>query len=376
MLKVGTVGTVVPPVEGLIRTAQSAERRYDSMWWPDHLMGWLPQSIWTTDITPLAHVMDNPHVFLDAIAAMAAVAVHTQTLTLGTSVTEPIRRHPAMLAQEFLTLDHLSHGRVILGLGAGELENVEPYGLDYRRPVGRFEEALRIIRLLWSTNEPVDFDGEFWTLRDAVCGIGPFVREDGTATPPPIWSGAHGPRMLDIVGRLCDGWLPTYDGSADRWSQRLDAIHASATKASRDPATITPGMFAMVIPAEDDAELERLLEDRIVKAWMLLVPSEVYEAAGHEHPLGSPWYGLTDYVPSRLGRDEALKAIDAVPTDICRTYILCGTPSTIAAELRDFEVRGLQHVVFQNVGFMADPMKTREQFQLQAEIVEELRRLA
>ena len=69
------------------------------------------------------------------------------------------------LAQSFVTLDHLSKGHAILGIGNGESENVEPYGLPWDKPVARIEEALTIIRLLWeNVGRPVDYDGQFWKL--------------------------------------------------------------------------------------------------------------------------------------------------------------------------------------------------------------------
>ena len=84
-------------------------------------------------------------------------------------MTEPFRRHPATLAQAFVTLDHLSKGRAILGVGSGERENTEPYGMPFVNRVSRLEEALTIVRLLWgSGGEPVVFDGKVWTLRDAL----------------------------------------------------------------------------------------------------------------------------------------------------------------------------------------------------------------
>jgi phthiodiolone/phenolphthiodiolone dimycocerosates ketoreductase len=372
-MQVGTNGTIVPPVEGIIRAAQRAdEGPYDSIWWPDHLMAWHPQSIW--DLTELSAFMPNPHIYVDTISALAAAAVHTERVLLGSSVTEPFRRHPAMLAQQFLTLDHFSRGRVIFGLGAGERENIEPYGLDFRRPVARFEEALTIIRLLWEHDDPVDFDGDFWQLRDAVVGMGPFRRaEGGTRRYPPIWSGAHGPRMLSIVGRLCDGWLPMYLGGLELWSEGLATIQDTAQAAGRDPATITPALYANVVVDDHPTEVERILDHPIIKAWQLLTPSWAYEKLGYRHPFGDDWNGFRDYVPARVGREEALKALEAVPLDVSRAYLLCGTPDEIVDELRAFERAGLRHVVLWNVTYMADVSKLRPSYHLLAEIARELK---
>ena len=373
MLQLGTNGNIVPPVEGLIRGAQRAdEGPFDALWWPDHLMGWHPQSVW--DLTPLSAFVPNPHIYVDTVAAMAAAAVHTEKVLLGSSVTEPIRRHPAMIAQQFLTLDHFSNGRIILGLGAGERENIEPYGLDYSRPVSRFEEALTIIRLLWENDEPIDFAGEFWELKDAVVGMAPFgTNPDGSRRYPPIWAAAHGPRTLDIVARLGDGWLPAYLGSVDEWMAGWQTIEKSAVKAARDPSQITGAVYAYVVTDENASEVDRICDHPILRAFQLPLPAWAFEKVGYSHPLGDNWNGFRDYVPARYGRDEALQAIDGVPLEVSRTYMLTGTPDEIVAEVRAFESAGLSHAVLWNVTYLADVTKLRGSYHLISEIARELK---
>jgi phthiodiolone/phenolphthiodiolone dimycocerosates ketoreductase len=368
-LEVGAPGTVAPPVEALLKNARrNEEKGYDAIWWPDHLMGWFPDSMWTPDVSPLAAVMPNPHVYLDAVAAMAAVAVHTERIRLGTSVTEPVRRHPAVLAQEWLSLDHLSKGRVILGIGAGEAENVTPYGMDYSRPVARFEEALTIIRLLWESDGPVDFDGDRWTLRDAVLGLGPY--EAGRY--PPIWTGARGPRMLDITGRLADGWLPWWM-PLEEFTESLARIRKSAEAAGRDPHAITPAMWCYVVAAEDHEEAHRLLNHRLPKSQLLIAPSEVYEERGYKHPLGQDFDGIRDYIPTRYGREEILSAIDAIPEEIAHDRTLHGTPDELVSIAREYEATGLRHIVLWNMSFFADISLVRESFELMDQIAATLK---
>lgn len=361
-----------PPAEALRRSAQRAEERgYDSVWWGDHLMGWHAQAVW--EQSEIAQRVPNPHCLFDTMTSMASVAVQTERVTLGTAVTDTVRRHPAVLAHEFLTLDHLSQGRVILGVGAGEAENIEPYGLDYARPVARFEEALKIVRLLWEHDEPVDFDGEFWTLRDAVLGLPPYGEPGAPRRYPPIWSGAHGPRMLGITGRLCDGWIPTYRGSVDDWAASLATIRASAQQAGRDPQALVPGLAPVLVVDEDPDVVEQLLSAPLLRAWQLILPSSSFEALGHRHPLGDDFYGLRDYVPTRLSDSEAVRAADAVSPDVVRAHTLCGTPDEILDELSAYMDAGLRHVVLWNLTPMADVSKVRSSFGLVDEIAAELR---
>ncbi|HEX2213799.1 MAG TPA: LLM class flavin-dependent oxidoreductase, partial [Mycobacterium sp.] len=141
--------------------------RYHSIWLPDHMVSFWPDSIWTPEFTDLAKVSPSPHRHLDGMAVAAAAAVLTTNVPLATSVVDTVRRHPSLLAQSALTIDHLAKGRFILGLGSGETENTVPYGFDFSKPVSRFEEALEVIRLLWESAGPVDFEGRFYRLRHA-----------------------------------------------------------------------------------------------------------------------------------------------------------------------------------------------------------------
>ena len=123
--------------------------RYHSVWLPDHMVSFWPDSIWSPEFTDLATVSPSPHRHVDGLAVASAAAVLTKHVTLATSVVDTVRRHPSLLAQTALTIDHLSGGRFVLGLCSGETENTVPYGFDFSRPVSRFEESLKVIRLLW-----------------------------------------------------------------------------------------------------------------------------------------------------------------------------------------------------------------------------------
>ena len=200
--------------------------RYHSVWLPDHMVSFWPDSIWTPEFTDLATVSPSPHRHLDALAVAAAVAVLTKNVPIATSVVDTVRRHPSMLAQTALTIDHLARGRFILGLGSGETENTVPYGFDFSKPVSRFEESLKVIKLLWESDGPVDFEGQFYKLHHARMDTEPF---EGRF--PKIWMAASGPRMLDIAGRYADGWWPAGAYSPEEYAAEISKIFASPPNA-------------------------------------------------------------------------------------------------------------------------------------------------
>src|ERR1700761_9546691 len=159
--------------------------RYHSIWLPDHMVSFWPDSIWTPEFTDFATTSPSPHRHLDGLAVAAAAAGLTAKGRPVTAWPHTLRRHPCMLSQTALTIDHLARGRFILGLGSGESENTLPYGFDFSRPVSRFEEALAVIRLLWESDGPVDFGGRFYSLHHARLDTEPYG-----GNPPPIWIGA------------------------------------------------------------------------------------------------------------------------------------------------------------------------------------------
>ncbi len=356
-LSVGTLGAIMPPGASLVNNAQRSEAKgFDAIWWPDHYMGWFPQSLWTPDITLLATVQPNPHTFFDAVTAIAAVASHTQRVRLGTAVTDPHRRHPMQLAQTFLTLDHLAPGRIVCGLGSGERENLEPYGIEADQPVSRLEEALAVVQLLWNENGPVSFEGRFFRLRDAVLGLRP-----GPAGPPPIWLAAHGPRTLDLAARYADGWLPTFLPLED-YRRLLAQLRDRLLAHGRDLETFTPAMYAPVVLADSHDATHRLLATPLLRALALIQPASVFEEQGTTHPLGKGASGFHDFIPSRLGRRDALELLDRVPAAVAESATLHGTAEEVAEQLQHYHAAGLQHVVLWNVTFFADASLVRSSY--------------
>jgi phthiodiolone/phenolphthiodiolone dimycocerosates ketoreductase len=322
--------------------------RYHSIWLPDHMVSFWPDSIWTPEFTDLATVSKSPHRHLDAMTVAAAAAVLTEKVPLVTSVVDTVRRHPALLAQSALTIDHLAKGRFVLGLGSGETENTVPYGFDFTKPVSRFEEALEVIRLLWDSDGPVDFDGQFYHLHHARLDTEPYE-----GTPPEIWIGASGPRTLEIVGRYADGWWPTGAWSPDDYAQKLATVRASAERAGRDPMAITPCYIQVCLIGRDDATLADILDAPLVKAFLLQVSAEVLASRGHEHPMGETWRGYQDIDPATLTRERVVEFLDRVDPESVLAVVPHGTPKQVAQKIKDYVDAGLRVPKILDYGGMA-----------------------
>ena len=305
--------------------------RYHSIFIPDHMVSFWPDSIWTPEFTDLATVSPSPHRHLDAMAVAGAVAVLTKKVKLMTCVVDTVRRHPAMLAQTALTIDHLARGRFILGLGSGETENTVPYGFDFEKPVGRFEEALKVIRLLWESDGPVDFAGQYYQLHHARMDTEPFEGKF-----PKIVGAGSGPRMMNVVGRYCDGWLPGSIESPEDYAAKLTIVRNAAEQAGRDPMALMTPFISVALIAYDDAELARILDAPIVKSLVMQIPAKAMRRAGYAHPLGDEWRGIQDITSEALPRERILSMIEKFNPEALLAVVTHGTPQKVARAFKAY----------------------------------------
>ncbi|MCX8172566.1 MAG: LLM class flavin-dependent oxidoreductase [Archaeoglobaceae archaeon] len=364
-MEFGTVGPTFPPISEAQKTAKRLEEKgYDALWFADHLLGWYPHEIWKETIFAMRY--PSCHMFYDAFCSICYTAPATSRIKFGVSVTEVIRRHPAVLLQQAVTADHATNGRFILGIGAGEAENVVPFGMSFENPVGRLEEALKLIKIMISADygEKINFNGKFFKFEDAVFDIKPVGKL-------PIWLGAHGNRMLKLTAKYCDGWLPT-TLTPEVYSERLEKLKKFAKEEKRDPDEITKGIFISVVVDEKKEEVERLLKTPILKIHALLLPSEFYEALGYKHPFGK-FYGLLDYIPTKYSKEQILQAIKGVPDEISKIAFVSGTPDEIVDVFERYEKTGVQHIILWNLTYFGDVTKIKSSYALLDEIIEKFR---
>lgn len=227
-----------PDAAPLLALAERAEKLgYDSVWVGDSL---------------LARPRHEP------ITLLAGVAGRTKRVELGTAVLLPALRNPVLLAHQVATLDQVSQGRLILGLGiASDVPNIRAEfrsaGVPFEKRVGTFMEGMRLCKALW-TGKPVDWDGR-WHVEQGVIGPTPY-RPGG----PPLWGGGSAPAALERAGKHFDGWFPSgpdSKGFGQQWRQ----VQAFARDAGRNPADIESAVYLTLAVDEDKTKAEQRIND-------------------------------------------------------------------------------------------------------------------
>jgi probable F420-dependent oxidoreductase len=227
-MKIGSVIThtensvtkTAPSYTHLREMAQAAEAGgFDSIWLFDHLL-------FRSD-------EDGTSGIWECWTLLSALAEATERVELGTLVLCNPFRNPALLVKMAHTLDEVSNGRVILGVGAGwHKPEFDAFGYDFSYRVDRFEEALQIMHPLLR-GQHVDFAGKHYQTEDCVITpLGP--RPDGI----PLLIGAGQPRMLRLTARYADQWNTAWLGQPDALAERLAKIHNACHEVGRDPATL------------------------------------------------------------------------------------------------------------------------------------------
>lgn len=335
--------TLLPSASMLTASVTGA----DSFWVGDHINSLVPRSIATPEyLGAAAHLVPKVDAILEPWTMLGHLAARNRLrrLRFGVCVTDASRRHPAVTAQAASTLHLLTRGRAILGIGVGEREANEPYGVEWSKPVARFVEALATIRALWeSGGEPVSRDSAYFPLRHAVFDLPPYKGKW-----PEVWVAAHGPRMLRATGRYADGWVPFVISRPADYARALDAVRTAASDNGRDPMSITPAVNRTVVAGRTRDDVDEALDSVVVKSVALAAPAEAWARHGVEHPLGSDFSGVQDLVPQLIDQQAALEYTASVPASLMKEICFHGTAAEILDQVADWRDHGLRYLLVIN----------------------------
>lgn len=300
---------------------------YDSIFYMDHTN--VPQ--WRKAI-----VLD-PWIMLPAIATV------TKNVELGTCVTDAIRRHPSNIALAVITLDRISGGRAILGLGAGEAQNLKEFCIPFVKPVSKWEEQIELIHTLYNSdpNNLVNYKGKYYELQSA-CLQAPSIRKPRI----PTYMAAGGKRTLAMTGKLGDGWLPI-GYTPELFEDHRDQIAKSMEVNNRTEEDKERFQWALDIDVyfSEDAELSWVRMKEAVKVSLfkpeILRVHNLKEIKGFDFRKYFTEYSMSDSDWIVRMREAATK----LPDSVARSSTAVGTPDDVIPTFERFMEAGVNHFV-------------------------------
>lgn len=315
-----------PPQKIIEQCVLCEKYGFDSVWYPDHMVGGNPSLQWPELYTTLA-----------------LIGINTSKVIVASCATDSLKRHPSVIAQSLATIDSIVEGRTALGIGAGEAMNLAPYGISIDNLYGKLKEAIQVIKLLWTAehDNPASFQGKFYRLNDAFLQMKP-VRKPH----PPIYIGAFGPRMLEMTGELGDGWIP-FSHSPATYKKCLNGpIKRGAEKVGRSLSEIEPAFLAATSISNEREQARESIE-RAAKRFLVLLPDVLRMVAPNiTHPGNA--YSLA-YWMGRL-KAEDMKTIaeiaNQIPSDVALNTVFWGTPEDCMGQVEEFIKAGCRHIIF------------------------------
>ena len=220
--------------ENILYIGKEAEKEgFDSVWVFERLL-WpvKPQ-------TPYGGVPNLPipveyQSVLDPLETLTYLAGNTQRISLGTSIIDILFHNPVILARRFATLDVLSGGRVIAGLGLGwSKDEYDASGIPFSHKGARADEYMQVLKRIW-TDDVVEFRGQFYNIPASKIGPKPVQKPH-----PPILLGAYSPKAFPRIVNYADGWIPIAGFvPLEQQEQAINGLREAARKANKDPSNI------------------------------------------------------------------------------------------------------------------------------------------
>jgi 5,10-methylenetetrahydromethanopterin reductase len=257
----GLIGNV--PVRIAIELAQTAEKyEYDSFW------------------------MHETYFQRDALSYLSAIALATSRIRLATGCINPFTRHPVLIAMSAATLNEASSGRMILGIGTGFLPKLDQMGIPHARPVAFLKESIEIVRRLLQ-GESVTFQGRHYSLRE----VKPVLPKSERSVP--IYLAGWKKQMLQLAGRLADGYLARPIESIQSLTALSDSLMEACGSSGRDPSTFEKAAYLLCSVKKKSDEAKQAMRNNSFTIYQFAV--------------------MEDYVLSQTGFDPEVKKRIAEP---------------------------------------------------------------
>ncbi len=265
-------------------------------------------------------VADHTFIENEALTLLAAIAMRTTTLRLGTIVLDGNRRSPTLLAQITATLDQLSSGRLIVGVGKGVFNDAS-YGFTIDRPISRMLDVIHILKQIW-TSDTVTFSSSFFQLNDCSIAIKPFQ-----VPHPPLWIASFGKRMHRIAATIGDGFI-TQNMPPHVFQKYVEAAKEHAIHVGKKPENVEAVYGFMPLVVSDDPVEARKMITPTAYPFLLRHATRLSKALGYPKPWTHPMQ---------------------IPDPVLEQCFLFGTPNDCVQRISKYVDAGATYILFQTI---------------------------
>jgi phthiodiolone/phenolphthiodiolone dimycocerosates ketoreductase len=257
--------------------------------------------------------------------------------------TDAIRRGPAELNQMMWTLASMAGGKAIFQIGAGEAKQTYAAGWKRAEGLARLEDQLKLARLLWESDEPVEYEGNHWHMRGLWPGKARVAR-------PQVWALGGGPKLLDLATSYADGFAaiaPCVFDTPERFAELVTSLKQDLERKGRDPDDFGFGLWFMNAIHEDPGVIERAFDGPIMK-WMAATFGRLdqsdWRRAGLEPVYPEGWHYSVKLRPMEVTPQESADVISRTTRAHCEAAFSHGTPAEVAADVAAYVEAGCNYV--------------------------------
>lgn len=318
----------------------------DCIWIPDHIIGnnMHPELAAEMVGQPADFSFDYWH---DPFVTAAVMANRSPDATdYGIGVTDLIRRGPVDIARTAATVSQVIGRPLLLGVGAGELENLVP--VDYampEKPVGHFEQGIKSLRTIMDT-------GYYRSASGYETNLG------YNEIPAKLYMGGQRPRMMRITAQYGDGWLPAWKMSVEEYAEKTEFLRARSAEFGRPCPDL--GMLTTMVIGRSAEQVYADLDRRpLCKLWGLQAPGESWSKLGLQHPSGDGSRGMVDVMIRDLSPDKLRQIADEVSPQIINECYSVGNADELFEQMKAYWQAGMQRCVTCNSFIL--PPETEEE---------------
>lgn len=282
----------------------------------------------------------GPGTCYDAFMFLTSIAMITSKAKLCTGVSDPHRFHPALMAQKVATLDQISNGRAMVGLGAGEKMNVDMYGLNREKSITKLREYIELLREFW-TKRKVSKKSDFWgNIHRAYIQVKPIQKT------PPIYLAANGPKTRQMTGELGDGWYPFVESPKSFKENKREIVEA-AKKVGRNPEEIDY-TYNCFVAIDDDNPGNAVKRCEFFRVSYVLNPTKTNQI----YPdLCLPTdYTIHNFDMQVKDANEQLACVDNLPETILEDTNCLGSTDDVISSIEKYREAGATSMILMNRG--------------------------